>query len=541
LKGLPVYKYLFLHLLIVIFPFIAHSKIESIIKPLRYCIPVDKIDLNPFRKIIDGKDLAYLMLLKSYISEDPDEPGILEKFEFSPNGNTFTGQLNKNLTWSDNSPVTATEAAMGIARGLYFRSLGARVKVKGTAKILETNWLKNKYSGIEILNDKTFRLHFESTIDNLNGTLREAISTNSRHNRLWPIKLDESQNLAEPNVLGKFPMDWVSGQARLKVENTEVILVNGNDCHKASFSAYPEALNALLADYQTHKSINPQSIYLTTNTARLKLNQRRALANWLRYIFQNLPEIKGINVTPSFFLVGESGYIHQIWKERLQSLNFENFGIKLLSFTSGSEFKNFLQAQDNDNDNQQNLQSIKTMQTIFLIDYELLNQNKTGLDLIEELNLGGNNGSSTNQAILVTSRYEEDHIRSRCAKLKVKLIPKGMAGFVPIEIEKPKIKYDAILIDDDDLIHLTWQMLAKEKNKNIKLFKTEAEFLTAAAEIDPDTSIYVDVHLANSVNGVEVARRLHELGFFSLHLATGYTEIEKPDFIKTLAGKDPPI
>jgi len=61
------------------------------------------------------------------------------------------------------------------------------------------------------------------------------------------------------------------------------------------------------------------------------------------------------------------------------------------------------------------------------------NQNMTGLDLIEELGLG----NSKNHAILVTSRYEEEHIKIRCAKIGVRLIPKGMAGFVPIEIEKP--------------------------------------------------------------------------------------------------------
>jgi len=215
--------------------------------------------------------------------------------------------------------------------------------------------------------------------------------------------------------------------------------------------------------------------------------------------------------------------IHQIWKGRLQSLNSESFGISLLSFTSGNEFENYIKTQVND-----------TVQKIFLVDYELLNQNMTGLDLIEKLDLGA-------KAILVTSRYEEEHIRSRCAKLGVRLIPKGMAGFVPIEIKKPKQKYDAILIDDDDLVHMTWQIVAKEKNKLIKLFKTEAEFLAVANEIDPLTPLYVDVHLGEKVNGIEVAKRIHELGFNKIYLATGYAEIEKPGFIEAVVGKDPQL
>jgi hypothetical protein len=45
------------------------------------------------------------------------------------------------------------------------------------------------------------------------------------------------------------------------------------------------------------------------------------------------------------------------------------------------------------------------------------------------------------QAILVTSRYEETRIRERCEKLGVRLIPKPMAGFVPIEIQRTNNSY----------------------------------------------------------------------------------------------------
>jgi len=223
--------------------------------------------------------------------------------------------------------------------------------------------------------------------------------------------------------------------------------------------------------------------------------------------------------------------IHQIWRGRLQSLNIDRFEINLLSFTSGAEFKSYVEKQRNA---LTTTTAIAPEQKIYLVDYELLNQNKTGVDLIEELGLGA-------QAILVTSRYEEEHIRVRCSKLKVKLIPKGLAGFVPIEIKRAKKKFDAILIDDDALIHMTWQIVAKEKNKTVKLLKTEAEFLALASEIDPVTSIYIDVNLAQNVNGVDVAKRIYDLGFLNLYLATGYSEIEKPSFIKAVVGKDPQI
>jgi signal transduction histidine kinase len=115
--------------------------------------------------------------------------------------------------------------------------------------------------------------------------------------------------------------------------------------------------------------------------------------------------------------------IHQIWKGRFESKNIAEFGIEYTTFTSGPDFKTWITSQPRSvNDDAKAARA-----RLYLVDYELLNQNATGLDIIEELGIG-------EQAILVTSRYEEVHIRERCERLCVRLIPKQMAGFVPIEM-----------------------------------------------------------------------------------------------------------
>lgn len=105
--------------------------------------------------------------------------------------------------------------------------------------------------------------------------------------------------------------------------------------------------------------------------------------------------------------------IHGIWKDRFSEYQKQKI-VTLNSFTSGNEFK-------------KHARSAELKNCYFLIDYELLGQHQTGLDIIEELNIG-------NQSVLVTSRYDESEIKSRCIKLGVKMIPKGMAPLVPIEI-----------------------------------------------------------------------------------------------------------
>jgi signal transduction histidine kinase len=109
---------------------------------------------------------------------------------------------------------------------------------------------------------------------------------------------------------------------------------------------------------------------------------------------------------------------HQVWKGRLELAKAIESGIELLHFTSPNEFKNFYGRNFAD-----------LTGALFLMDFEIIGHAESGLDLIEELGIQG-------EAILVTSRYEEPTIRNRCEKLNVKLIPKSMSGFVPIEIAK---------------------------------------------------------------------------------------------------------
>lgn len=117
--------------------------------------------------------------------------------------------------------------------------------------------------------------------------------------------------------------------------------------------------------------------------------------------------------------------IHGIWKERIQSLNAFQNQIEFLSFTSGLEFKTWFLKQKVFN----SFFSLNSF--LFLFDYELLNQKQTGLEIIEELAI-------EEKSILVTSRYEEGFIRSKCQSLKVKLLPKMMASLIPIELAKSK-------------------------------------------------------------------------------------------------------
>ncbi len=104
-------------------------------------------------------------------------------------------------------------------------------------------------------------------------------------------------------------------------------------------------------------------------------------------------------------------------------------------------------------------------------------------------------------------------------------------------------KYDWVLIDDDPLVHLTWKLMAQEKNKIFIGFKSFEEFKNEIDKIDRNSNIYIDSNLGNEIKGEEIAKVIYSENFCNLFLATGYdkTEFSSLHFIKAVIGKEPPI
>lgn len=222
--------------------------------------------------------------------------------------------------------------------------------------------------------------------------------------------------------------------------------------------------------------------------------------------------------------------IHGIWRERFQSLLPASRNLFIQHFSTPNEVESFIKTRP------------QCEKSVYLFDFELIGQSKSGLDLIEELDLG-------NRAILVSSRFEGAHIRARCQTLGVKMIPKPMAAFVPIEIVgAPKEatasrRADIVLIDDDRLVHEAWKIAAVEKKKILNSFDSAADFFKVAAEFDLKVPVYIDQNLADGVIGTEVAKTVKGLGFQNVYLTTG----EAPEAFKLIfylsgvTGKDFPF
>jgi len=233
-------------------------------------------------------------------------------------------------------------------------------------------------------------------------------------------------------------------------------------------------------------------------------------------------------------VLDDDASIHQIWQGRFDSLRVKEQGVELLHFSTPAELRGFVRESP-----------AQARWALYLTDYELVGHKETGLGLVEELGLG-------ERAILITSRSEEKSILAECQRLKVRMIPKGLAGFVPISISASPVRPetqrprqsgpDAVLLDDDALVRMNWKGTARSKGLNLIAFAKPQEFLAAVAGFPKDTAIYLDSKLGDGIRGEDIAKDLHAQGFTNLYLATGYDQdsLSPMPWIKKVVGKAPP-
>ena len=210
--------------------------------------------------------------------------------------------------------------------------------------------------------------------------------------------------------------------------------------------------------------------------------------------------------------------IHNIWDDRFHSLGLNKNNI--FHFTDPIKFLEWSKIYS---------------AHIYLIDFEYTTSHYNGVKVIKELK----NRSNT---YLVTSRYEESQIISDCESLNIGLIPKGLAGFVPIKLSTDTPPTN-ILLDDDLLVRKTWEMVAKNKKVDLNTYASKEELLQKLDEFNKLSTFYIDSNLGKNIKGEDVAIELYQKGFTNLIMTSGYERdhFQNLTFIKDIIGKEPPF
>lgn len=112
-------------------------------------------------------------------------------------------------------------------------------------------------------------------------------------------------------------------------------------------------------------------------------------------------------------IVDDEEPIHQLWTARFNA-NKDTRTLPLLHFYDPDEFENHLMSNRNTND-------------FYLVDYEFINRDKNGIDLLTSLDI-------TKQSMIVSSRYEDEPVRQRCMQNNISIIPKNFVPYIPIVV-----------------------------------------------------------------------------------------------------------
>jgi signal transduction histidine kinase len=119
-----------------------------------------------------------------------------------------------------------------------------------------------------------------------------------------------------------------------------------------------------------------------------------------------------INDDDEYVVLDDDFSIHEMWKSKVLQAVRRN--IKMKHFENEQSFREWFVTHRDQN-----------KKTTYFFDYELLGNANSGLDIIEKYKINSD-------AILITSHYEDEEIQKRCERIGVKMIPKEMAGFVPV-------------------------------------------------------------------------------------------------------------
>jgi signal transduction histidine kinase len=151
--------------------------------------------------------------------------------------------------------------------------------------------------------------------------------------------------------------------------------------------------------------------------------------NWFLNELQIEPKAKIV-------VIDDDPTIHQVWQSRFHPDEDSKCQIELHHFTSLIELHHLIKSDSSHSF------------SLFLVDHEFTNSSESGLEAIQALNI-------TSKSILVTSRFEDSEVVSIAEQTGIKIIPKGLAGFIPInKLDRTSCK-TAVLLDNDVLIRET--------------------------------------------------------------------------------------
>ncbi len=238
-------------------------------------------------------------------------------------------------------------------------------------------------------------------------------------------------------------------------------------------------------------------------------------------------------------ILDDEDAIREAWKMHLEPILKTAPGIEMHVFKMGVEALDFINKLGMD----------KKSKVFLLTDFELLNQNLNGLDVVEQ--------SHVARSLLVTSHSANVQIQKRAIGLGTKILAKTLAAEeIPIKIDEsfkystahhesieaaPGKPVDIIIVDDDQEFAENLRNFVFS-DRAVDCFYNPQEFLKELPKYAKDTRLCIDNNFAGAggMNGVEVAEQAYKMGYAKLYLLSGddFKKGELPPYLTAILKTD---
>lgn len=214
--------------------------------------------------------------------------------------------------------------------------------------------------------------------------------------------------------------------------------------------------------------------------------------------------------------------IHKLW-DNIFAKYISEGQIKVTHFQDVDVFNQYISR----------LTNLDKQNILFLCDYDIGNTNFNGLDLIKNLQV--------QNSILATGHFEEYTLQEELGELQIKMLDKRMISYIQVEFQEKQKNADMVWLDDQEffpryIVNKFYQHL------KVDIYREVSDFLKNIIAYKLDTIVILDFNLnsTSKMDGISVAKTLHERGFMNLILLTADTSYfnDLPDYVKLLNKSD---
>ena len=155
----------------------------------------------------------------------------------------------------------------------------------------------------------------------------------------------------------------------------------------------------------------------------------------------------------------------------------------------------------------------------------------------------------TNNAILMTNHASNSKLGITATENRIKILPKGLISAISFNLKQKKqvaedesVNVHMVLVDNEEM---STQTLVAQYYSDliVDTYSNPFEFLDCVAKYSKDTKIILDNYFYASdgstykIDGVSIAKKLHEFGYTNLFLLSG-EEFVVPDYLTLILKSD---